>query len=113
MNFYLVTFSLRNPLRDYDPFFVALRGNVAQWCHYIEQTMIVVTPYSAAELQKRLIPHIEITDALLIVPMPDATQLAGLLPREAWEWLYGVSQSLRGQQGLPAIPAPPGRKSLT
>jgi hypothetical protein len=94
----------RNPTKDYDPFFVALRGNCYQWCHYIEQTMMVSTPYSATDLQRKLVPCIEITDALLIVPMPDATQLAGLLPREAWDWLHAVTKARRDQASLPFSP---------
>jgi hypothetical protein len=110
-NLLLVTFSLRNPAKDYDPFFVALRGNSVQWCHYIEQTMIVSTPYSATDLQKKLVPCIELTDNLLIVPMPDAILLTGLLPREAWNWLHAVSK-VRREESLPPIPLPPGLPRL-
>jgi hypothetical protein len=89
----LVTFSLRNPLKNYESFLVTLRGNARQWCHYIEQTMIVLTPYSQSDLYHKLIPHIETNDSLLIVPMPDATQLSGMLPKEAWEWIHAVSMA--------------------
>jgi hypothetical protein len=103
-NLLLVTFSLRNPQKDYEPFFVALRGNCYQWCHYIEQTMMVATPYSPAELQKKLLPHIELSDPVLIVPMPDAQQLAGILPREAWDWLYEVTRARTNERLAPASP---------
>jgi hypothetical protein len=41
MKLLLVTFSLRNQSKDYESFFVALRGNALQWWHFIEQTCVV------------------------------------------------------------------------
>ena len=104
MNFLLVTFSLRNQMKDYGPFFVELRGNSLQWCHYIEQTMIVFTPLSTGDLYRKLLQHIELTDSLLILPMPEATQLAGILPKDAWEWLHKVGNEIKAQKALPFLP---------
>jgi hypothetical protein len=53
------------------------------------------------------------TDSLLIVPMPDATQLAGILPKEGWEWLHSVSRAISGsftQAPFPTIPPLPKLK---
>ena len=85
MNILLVTFALRNPLKDYDSFFVALRGNAAQWLHYIDSTIIVYTPYSPDELIHRLLPHFEATDSILIVPI--TLPINGWLPPDAWKWI--------------------------
>lgn len=92
-NVLLVTFSLNNPLRNYEQFFVTLRGTSIQWWHYIPQTCIVVTTLNLDELAFRLGAHIEGTDSLLIVPIgPDSS---GQLPMEAWNWINQVTGSNR------------------
>lgn len=105
MNLLLVTFSLRNQLRDYGEFFVALRGNALQWSHYIEQTYIVYTSYDQNELASKLYPHMEATDALLIVKI-NPYEYQGWLPKEAWEWINDKSTVSHPQ--LPPVP-PLGR----
>jgi len=102
----LVTFSLRNPSRDYAPFFVALRGNAIQWWHFIEQTCVVVTEHDVSSLTAQLVPHLESTDSLLIVQVTPH-QMQGWLPMVAWEWLNGVSEAIAPKQ--PALPPPPRR----
>jgi hypothetical protein len=90
LNVLLVTFSLRNPLKDYDNFFVAVRGNSVQWLHYIEQTCIVTTAYDVHTYAQKLIPYIEITDSLLVTPI-EPFNYQGILPQAAWDWLNQVS----------------------
>lgn len=85
MNLLLVTFALRNQLRDYDDFFVAIRGNCFQWWHFIETTYIVVTQHDSSELALRLCSHIEPTDSVLVVPVTQP--ISGWLPPAAWTWL--------------------------
>jgi hypothetical protein len=93
MNLLLVTFSLRSKTRNYEPFFVALRGNVLQWWHFIEQTCVVYTHHDVESLSKKLLPHIENTDSILIVQVTPH-QMQGWLPNTAWEWLQGVSEAI-------------------
>jgi hypothetical protein len=85
VNLLLVTFALRNAQKDYDSFFVTLRGNSAQWLHYIDSTFVVYTPYSPDDLVKRLVPHFEPTDSVIIVPV--TSPLNGWLPKDAWDWI--------------------------
>lgn len=87
----LVTFSLRNTGRDYDSFFVALRGNALQWWHFIEQTAVVATYYDANTFALKLSPHLEPSDSLLVVEI-QPHQMQGWLPKPAWDWLNGVSE---------------------
>ena len=108
MNLLLVTFALRNRERDYSPFFVALRGNVLQWWHFIEQTCVFVTQHDIQSLTAALVPHIEVTDSLLIVQIVPH-QVQGWLPPVAWEWLNGVSEAIAPKKPtLPPIPRLPG-----
>jgi hypothetical protein len=100
----LVTFSLRNRTKDYNPFLVALRGNVLQWWHFIEQTCVVATEHNVQSLTNELLPHIETTDSLLVVELTPH-QMQGWLPAVAWEWLNNVSETITPKQ--PALPFSP------
>ena len=99
MNLLLVTFALRNPRKDYDSFFVTLRGNAQQWLHYIDSTILVFTPYSADELTRKLLPHFENTDSILVVPVTQP--INGWLPQEAWNWITERINLVAQQKLLP------------
>ena len=107
----LVTFSLRNPNKDYTPFFVALRGYSQNWWHYIEQTVIVAANYNAAAFNNFLIENIEETDSLLVVEI-NAANCQGWLPPFAWKWIQDVSLQVNQEQRLKAILAPPTKPNL-
>jgi len=99
----LVTFSLRNPVKDYTQFFATLRGYALQWWHFIEQTCVVTTLKDADSLARVLLPHIEATDSLLVTEITPH-QFQGWLPKEAWDWLTEVSNQISPQPTLPAVP---------
>jgi hypothetical protein len=93
MKLLLVTFALRNPYRDYTPFFVALRGNALNWWHYIDQTCVVSTLHDVDSFARLLFPHMETTDSVLVVEMPPH-QFQGFLPQAAWDWLNATSDAI-------------------
>jgi hypothetical protein len=93
LNFFLVTFALRNPYKDYSQFLVALRGNSIQWWHYIPQTCVVTTLHDVQGLSDCLRPHLESTDSLLIVRVTPH-DMQGWLPKESWDWLNQVSEQI-------------------
>ncbi len=97
-----VTFSLRNPDKDYTDFFVTLRGNALNWWHFIEQTCVVTTYRDADTLAKLLIPHIEKTDSVLVAQITPH-EFQGWLPKEAWDWLTDVSNTLNPQLTLASL----------
>jgi len=96
LNLFLVTFSLRNTSKDYNPFFVALRGNALQWWHFIEQSCVVTTNHNVNSYVQQLVPHIEVTDSLLVVEITPY-EFQGWLPQQAWDWLNQVSASKKPQ----------------
>ena len=106
INALLVTFSLNNQFKDYESFFVTLKGTSQQWWHFIPQTFIVATTLNLDELALKLGPHIEPTDSLLIVPVGPDT--AGQLPIPAWNWINQVTGSTRRPRAAslsdPALP---------
>ncbi len=106
-NLLLVTFSLRNPAKNYESFFVALRGNAVQWWHYIEQTSIVATTHDVNEFSRRLYPHMEDTDSLLVVTLPlSPDAYNGWLPKDAWAWVNRMSAEIEKSQ-TSLFPPPP------
>lgn len=109
MKLLLVTFSLRNPLKDYSDFFVALRGNALNWWHFIEQTCVVSTQLDADSFARKLFPYLETTDSLLVTEI-QAHQFQGWLPKSAWDWLNQVSTTIAPKNPLlPRLPTPPKR----
>jgi hypothetical protein len=108
MNLLLVTFALRNQTRDYNSFFVALRGNALNWWHFIEQTCVLTTNYDVEEFTHLLAPHIEQTDSILVVKMTPH-QYQGWLPPVAWEGLNQMSENTKPVAHTLTIPPPPRR----
>ena len=108
MNLFLVTFSLRNHNKDYDSFFVTLRGNSLNWLHYIEQTCLVSTEFDADTFAKKLLPHIQRTDSLIVAQI-EPHKFQGWLPVDAWKWLNDVSGQIERekQARLPPFLTPP------
>jgi hypothetical protein len=102
----LVTFALRNIEKDYEPFFVALRGNALQWWHFILQTCVVATTYSAGDFATLLTQHIEAADSLLVVEI-QPHEFQGWLPKAAWDWLNQVSEVIKPRTALSALPPRP------
>jgi hypothetical protein len=110
MNILLVTFSLRNPEKDYDPFFVTVRGNALNWLHFIEQTIIVSTPLDPQQLSEQLYPHLERSDSLLVARV-SPHDFQGWLPAQVWSWLKEVSEKIEfeAQPSRPGLPLHPPR----
>lgn len=94
-----MTFSLRNPSKDYSSFFVAIRGNALNWWHFIEQTCVVSTTHDADTFARLLFPHLETSDSVLVVEM-QPHQFQGWLPQAAWDWLNETSERIAPVESL-------------
>ena len=110
MKLLLVTFFLRNEQKNYESFFVTLRGNVLQWWHFIPQSCVVVTQHNVNELTQRLLPHIDATTDYFIIVEIKPHEFQGWLPPPAWEWLGQVSDVLEPKKpALRDLPSAPKR----
>ena len=85
----LITYTLRNSLKDYTPLFEAVKNNSLRWWHYIDSAWIVETMLTPDALAGDLYPFIEQTDYLLVVRIVNEHQ--GWLPEKAWEWLNSLN----------------------
>ena len=116
MKLLLVTFSLRNLNKDYNSFFVTVRGNVYNWWHFIEQTIVVSTSFDAESFAHLLYPHLETTDSLLVVEI-QPHQFQGWLPKAAWDWLWNTSwkiaeeKKLLSSETVPSVLPPPPKQT--
>jgi hypothetical protein len=66
------------------PFYQELKGS-RSWWHYLDNTWLISTDESLAQLDQRLRQHLGPTDKLLIVKFHG--EYAGTLPDEAWQWI--------------------------
>ena len=81
----LVTYSLKVPGRDYGKLYETLKSS-RHWCHYLESTWLIVTDESVEVWRDKLIAVMDENDRLLVADITNS-QLTGLLPRKAWDWL--------------------------
>jgi hypothetical protein len=80
----LVTYDLRTPGHNYNPFYEALMQQ-GTWWHYISSTWLIATTKTPKELHSAVVSHITISDPLLVVAIK--RPYWGFLPKEAWDWI--------------------------
>ncbi len=85
----LVTYTLRNEVKDYSPLFEAIKNGGTRWWHYIDTVWIVETTLTADQFAHKLYPFIEKPDYLLVVRIMNEHQ--GWLPKEAWDWINSLN----------------------
>lgn len=79
-----VSYDLTAPGRNYKGLSDAL-CSFPLWWHYLESTWLIAGAQSAEEVSRRLEPHLDRNDRILVCEItPDYW---GWLPREAWTWI--------------------------
>jgi hypothetical protein len=80
----LVTYDLRTPMHNYNPFYEALQQQ-GDWWHYLTFTWLIFTNKTAQTLYNSIIPHVTTKDSVFIVPV--TKPYWGYLPKDAWDWI--------------------------
>ena len=80
----LVTYDLRTPTHNSNPFYEALR-NQGEWWHYLTSTWLIYTNKTSQSLYGSVVQYITTSDSLLIVPVKKPYW--GYLPKDAWDWI--------------------------
>jgi hypothetical protein len=80
----LVTYDLKSPGWNYEPFYSALRDQ-GKWLHYITATWLIATPNTPEGVYNAIGPHLTTKDFVLILPV--GRPAFGFLPQEAWDWI--------------------------
>ncbi len=82
---YAINYDLRQPGRDYSGLYEAIK-RCGAWWHYLGSTWLVDTGLDAQGIWKRLDPHVDRNDSMLVIGV--TKDYAGWLPKDAWEWLH-------------------------
>lgn len=85
MKVYVVSYDLKKPDKDYSGLIEKIKKS-SQWWHYLKSTWLIYTDETAEELFRRLRPHIDSDDYILIIEAGRDRQ--GWLPKDAWKWIH-------------------------
>ena len=79
-----INYDLKKPGQDYAQLYEAIKS-CGSWWHYLGSTWLVDTTLTADGVWKRLSPHVDKNDLLLIIGV--TRDYSGWLPPDAWKWL--------------------------
>ncbi len=85
---YIIIYDLRNPGRDYNALYDAIKSLSQNWQHPLESTWFVSLNYgsTAQTIFDRLKPYIDDNDNLFIVNMNNSADRQGWMPKAFWQW---------------------------
>jgi hypothetical protein len=81
---YAVNYDLKRPGQNYSALYDAIKSCGAWW-HHLGSTWLLDTRLNAEGIWKRLAPHVDSNDLMLIIGVTRDYQ--GWLPTEAWGWV--------------------------
>lgn len=88
---YAIDYDLKRPGQNYEALHEAIKSFGAWW-HYLDSTWMVDTSLNAAGVWKKLEPHVDGNDYLLVIGVTRDYQ--GWLPKEAWDWINQRSDKM-------------------
>lgn len=74
------------PLKDYSPFYSAIKSISGVWWHYLKNSWLVKSDLDAKEIYNAVRMHLHQGDRVLVVEVTE--NYCGWLPSEAWPWIY-------------------------
>lgn len=81
----LISYDLKEPNRDYESLYEAIKNAGTSWWHYLESTWIINTNLPIDECSNLLHGAMDANDTLLIVDITGKAH-QGWLPSKAWDW---------------------------
>ena len=86
MKFYIISYDLKVPGRDYAPLYNAIK-ELGEWQHPLESTWVIATEeYDENHIYEKLKQVLDTNDLLLIFKVvPEERQ--GWLAQSFWEWM--------------------------
>lgn len=82
----LVTYDLKQPDRNYDALYTAIKQSGTVWWHYLESVWLIRTEMTPEQCFDRIHPNMDENDSLFIVDISHKPH-QGWLPKDAWEWI--------------------------
>lgn len=90
MAFYIITYDLKLPGRDYSIVYESIKA-LGKWQHPLESVWVVYTGFNAQAIYDRLRPNIDNNDHLYINKLdPDDQQ--GWMVKSFWEWFNSLKE---------------------
>jgi hypothetical protein len=86
MSYYLISYDLRAPGRDYQSLYDAIKRIANGWCHCLESVWIIGHAGPAAMIRDELKQHIDANDRLLVIKVT-GDWASWNLSTEITEWL--------------------------
>ncbi len=86
MNFYIVSYDLKNPGRDYTALYDAIKS-IGEWQHPLESVWIVATnTCNENSIYEKVKPELDPNDLLLIFKI-EPKKRQGWLAKSFWTWM--------------------------
>ena len=82
----LVSYDLKNPDRDYQSLYTAIKNCSITWWHYLESVWLIRTELSPKDVFEKIHCSMDNNDSLLITVFNEE-MYSGWLPSKAWEWI--------------------------
>ena len=86
MGYYLISYDLRTPGKDYTSLYAAIKQISPQWQHPLESTWFIYTSLSSGEIYNRLYIHMDRSDRIVIIKV-DEKDKQGWLSKTFWDWI--------------------------
>lgn len=73
---YLISYDLNRPGQDYSGLHTEIKNN-STWWHFLDSTWLIYTYEKADQIVKRLEPHIDKNDFLLVIDVGNDPPVSG------------------------------------
>lgn len=92
MNFYIISYDLRAPGRDYASLYSEIK-RYREWQHPMESMWLIYTVASANEIFDRLRTQMDDNDLLFVSELVER-HWQGWLPRTCWNWIERLQNNV-------------------
>lgn len=82
----LITYDLKQPDRNYEPLYLAIKQCGDKWWHYMDSVWLVHTNLNPQQCFDRLRLSLDENDYVLVLDIT-RQQRQGWLPKDAWDWV--------------------------
>lgn len=92
MGYYLISYDLRTPGKDYTNLYASIKQLSPHWQHPLESTWLVSSNLTAVEIYNHVYMNIDRNDRILIIRVNENDK-QGWMPKTFWDWI-NTPQSL-------------------
>ena len=86
MGYYLISYDLRTPGKDYTNLYASIKQISPNWQHPLESTWLLYTDLTANEIYNRIHMHLDANDRIFIIRVREEDK-QGWLSKSFWDWI--------------------------